>query len=211
MLAIQAKPGHFIKRIAVFLTVALTVLLLTDLRMPAQDSPSSAAHTPQGWVLTGSKPQSYQTGVDKEGEDTATVSAYLMSREAVNDGFGTLMQAFSASHYLGKRVRLTAAVKSKDLDGWAGLWMRVDQGSMVVGFDNMNDRPIKGTTAWQNYQVTLDVPQDASGISFGVLLNKSGAVWLRGVKFEVVATDVPITGGNPTVVREGPTNLDFKN
>jgi len=48
---------------------------------------------------------------------------------------------------------------------------------------------------------------NATGIAFGVLLNKSGAVWLNNVKFESVGTNVPTTG---VVLQEGPTNLDFE-
>ena len=32
----------------------------------------------------------------------------------------------------------------------------------VVSIVFVQDRPIKGTTDWQNYQVVLDVPQDAT-------------------------------------------------
>ena len=78
--------------------------------------------------------------------------------------------------------------------------MRVDKGSAVVSFDNMADRPIKGTTAWQNYEVVLDVPQDATGVAFGILLNKSGSVWLNNVQFEDVGVDVPTTAKALAVV-----------
>jgi hypothetical protein len=118
---------------------------------------------------------------------------------------------FSAGDYLGKRIRLTASVKAKDVNDWAGLWMRVDKGTSSVGFDNMQDRPIKGTTGWQQCQVVLDVPENASGIAFGILLNKSGSVWLSGLKFEVVGTDVATTGNSGSALAQGPVNLDFRN
>jgi len=104
-------------------------------------------------------------------------------------------------------------VKSERVDDWAGLWMRVDKPSAFgAAFDNMQNRPIKGTTGWQNYAVVLDVPKDATGISFGVLLSKAGAVWLNNVKFEAVGTDVPTTNIMPMAsLPEGPTNLSFDN
>ena len=102
-------------------------------------------------------------------------------------------------------------MKAEEVADWAGLWMRVDKGSTAVSFDNMKDRPIKGTTAWQNYEVILDVPQNATAIAFGILLNKSGSVWLNSVKFESVSTDVPATGNAPVQLPEGPTNLNFEN
>jgi hypothetical protein len=119
------------------------------------------------------------------------------------------MQSFRATQYAGKRVRLSAAVKSEKVNDWAGLWMRVDRDHEIVAFDNMQNRPIKGTTNWQNYHVVLDVPKDATGLYFGILLGKSGTVWLSNVKIESVGTDVPTTGAAPLL--EGPTNLDFQN
>ena len=60
--------------------------------------------------------------------------------------------------------------------------MRVDDSPQTVEFDNMQDRPLKGTGGWKKFEVVLDVPQDASGIFFlrscffGVLLDNAGEV-----------------------------------
>jgi hypothetical protein len=80
-------------------------------------------------------------------------SAYLKSKQRSVDGFGTLMQQFTAEQYLGKRVRLRGVVKSQEVADWAGLWLRVDQGKKMVAFDNMQDQAIKGTTDWRRYEV----------------------------------------------------------
>ena len=159
------------------------------------------AAAPKGWILAGSKPKEYDTGVDSDSH------AYLKATKPV-DGFGTLMQSFEAGGYLGKRIRFTGLVKAQNVQDWAGLWMRVDKGTQPVAFDNMQDRPIKGTSDWQSYDVVLDVPQEATGIAFGVLLSSSGTVWLDGLKFEIVSKDVPVTKGLPGLV-SGPTNLNF--
>jgi hypothetical protein len=152
------------------------------------------AAAPAGWFLAGSKPASYETGTDAQAAYNGDPSVYLKSKEPVREGFGTLMQEFRANKYGGKRLRLSAFVKSEGVQEWAGLWMRVDKGNDPVAFDNMQNRPIKGTTDWQKYEVVLDVPQDATGIFFGVLLSGSGTVWLNNVKLEAVEADVPTTG-----------------
>jgi hypothetical protein len=74
--------------------------------------------------------------------------------------------------------------------------MRVDKESKKLAFDNMHDRPIKGSTDWKRYDVVLEVPQDATGIFFGVLLSGSGTVWLNGAKFEIVGPNVLTTDGD---------------
>ena len=160
---------------------------------------------PPGWHLTGSQPQSYKTGADANG------TAFLASNtDAKVTGFGTLMQAVQASEYAGKRIRFRATVRSEDVAGWAGLWMRVDQGSKMLAFDNMQTRPIRGTTGWATYEVVLNVPPDATSISFGVLLDSNGGIWLRGAEFGPVGSEVPTTQVTMPQAPTQPVNLDFK-
>ena len=153
---------------------------------------------PPGWLLTGSQPQNYRTGSDANG------TAFLQSKpDAKVSGFGTLMQTVKADAYAGKRVRFSAMVRSEDVNGWAGLWMRIDQGNKALAFDNMETRPIKGTNGWKKYEVVLNVPINATGISFGALVASNGEVWLSDVSFAVVNSDVWPLG-------EKPKNLDFR-
>jgi hypothetical protein len=166
------------------------------------------AAAPKGWFMAGSKPALYDSGVDAQTVLNGLPSAFMKSIQPVPEGFGTLMQNFAATQYLGQRVRFTALVKSEGVEKWAGLWMRVDGASQKsLAFDNMGDRPIKGTTAWQSYDVVLDVPQTATGIFFGVLMEGAGEVWLNSANFEVVGTEVPTTGASSSA---GPTNLSFE-
>jgi hypothetical protein len=92
-------------------------------------------------------------------------------------------------------VRFNRSVKTENVQRWAGLWMRVDKGKDSMAFDNMHNRPIKGTTAWQNYEGVLDVPPDATAISLGILLEGTGAVWLDRVSVEVVGPEGPVNLG----------------
>ncbi|MGC2849482.1 MAG: hypothetical protein WB556_05785, partial [Candidatus Acidiferrum sp.] len=161
------------------------------------------------WLLAGSKASAFETGVDPGQAYQGHRSAYLKSKEPSVDGFGTLMQRFSAEEYVGKRVRRSGMVKSQDVTGWAGLWVRVDEGKNMAAFDNMQDRPINGTTGWRNYEVVLDVPKDATGIALGILLTGAGEVWMNGARFDVVGPEVAVTGSNHSKIADKPVNLDF--
>ena len=143
---------------------------------------------PKGWLLAGSRPADYDAGVEQHAyEDKAAVA--LKARRASN-GFGTIMQRFSADAYRGQRLRLSAAVRPMDVAEWAGLWMRVDgEHRESLAFDNMQDRPITGTTDWTRYEVVLDVPDAGSTvIAFGVLLRGAGAIWMADVRLETVGS-----------------------
>ena len=171
---------------------------------------NSSDHAPSGWFLAGSKPANYHSGVDKQMVHDGAPSAYLASSVQDTGGFGTLMQSIGATQYAGKRVRFRGWIRSKDVDSWAGLWMRVDKGQAVVGFDNMEKRAIRGTRSWTMCDVVLDVPADATGISFGTLLSGPGEVWLSGVKFDVVGRDVSTTAeASNLALPTTPVNLGF--
>jgi hypothetical protein len=184
---------------------------LKSLALLAACSLALQAATPNGWFVAGNKPTEYQSGIDPLAAYNGHPSAYLRTNMPSVEGFGTLMQDLRASHYLGKRVRFSAFVKTERAQYWAGLWMRVDKESKHVAFDNMHDRPITGSSDWKKYDVVLDVPQDATGMSFGVLRTGSGTVWLSGAKFEIVGPSVLTTDGDAVQNPDEPTNLDFEN
>ena len=165
----------------------------------------------KNWILAGSHPQDYEQGVDSEVMFNGKKSAYLRSKGLEPEGFGTLMQTFQASAYLGKRLRYSASIKSEDVENWAGLWMRVDgvEKGKSLTLDNMQNRPIKGTTEWQRYEIVLSVPpQGSTKIAFGILLEGNGQVWLSDIQFTEVTADVHITDFAISYP-ERPANLDF--
>ena len=170
-------------------------------------APDQTGRAPSGWLLAGSKPANYRIGVDKAMIHEGLPSAYLLSAVPTTDGFGTLMQSIDAANYAGKRVRLRTSIKSQDVGEWAGMWMRVDKGPTAVAFDNMQNRAIKGTQAWSTYDVVLDVPEDATGISFGILLSGAGEVWVNHVTFEIVGKETEVTSKPP--LSKSPVNPNF--
>src|SRR5260221_14681903 len=101
------------------------------------------AAVPNGWLITGSKAADYESGTDAAAAHNGHPSAYLKSTTPQGQGFGTLMQDFRADHYLGKRERFSAFVKTEAAQDWAGLWMRVDKESKQVAFDNMQNQIVR--------------------------------------------------------------------
>jgi hypothetical protein len=210
-----AKRGPFSLNasVAILSTVVFVAFsLAARVSALAQDQAPPSAGAPYGWTLQGDHPQNYITGIDQDERNQGHPSAYLRAKPTATLGFGTLMQQFDAKQYAGKRVRFSAWVKAQDVTDGAGLWMRVDDSSHSVAFDNMQNRPIKGTSDWHNYSVVLDVPQNATGIFYGILLTRSGNVWLNSAKFEIVGNDVPVTDmwAGRSARLDGPTNLNFE-
>jgi hypothetical protein len=170
---------------------------------------------PAGWFAAGSKPKSYEMGIDKGAGQDGKNAATIKSIDKIIKGFGTLMQQKKPDKYLGKRIKMTGFVKSENVANWAGLWFRVDQAGskQSLSFDNMGDRPIKGTTSWTKYDIVLDVPDNASQIAYGALLEGTGQIWFDNIAIEIVDDSVPTTGlqnGKKSAKQNEPTNLDFE-
>lgn len=148
------------------------------------------------WLITGTAPDKYKTGIDRTVFHTGTASAFIQSEEEefVPDEYATIMQQFRAERFLGKRVRFSAFVKVLEVEGWAGLWLRLDgKFSVTLKLDNMQNRPIKGTINWNLYSCVLDVPEETELINIGILLTGKGRVWLDDVSFQEVDRTVPVT------------------
>ncbi len=147
-----------------------------------------------GWFKAGSKPGFYEIGLAENKYNDMPVY-YLKSTENVDNGFGTIMTQISPADYLSKRVKLSGYIKTEKVEINAGMWFRVDGKTpgVMLGFDNMGTRPIEGTKDWQKYEIVLDVPDSSANIAYGVLLSGNGNVWLSGLSFEAVGSDVPVT------------------
>jgi len=195
------------------LGVALALALLVVPSVSGAPPRPAQAGTPPGsdWLVGGSRPQDYRVELEPKGGRLGTAAALIQGAVAEPRGFVSLMRHVDAAPYRGGRLRLRAWLKSEDLAGWAGLWMRVDDldGSLkVLAFDNMGDRRIEGTTGWRSYDVVLEVPEAADQVYYGALVEGRGRLWVDEVTLEPVGDDVPVTGTSG-LRRDAPVNLDF--
>ncbi|WP_228892452.1 transcriptional regulator [Pseudoduganella aquatica] len=174
------KP-HFV------LTAASAAACVLALAQPASS-------VPEPWFVSGKSPEMYRAGVDLDGSASGNRGAkYLRMVSGDGTSFGTLMQQFSAENYRGKRLRLQADVMTHAVSGYAGLWMRVDTPRKhSASFYNTVEKPMKGTMVWERRSVVLDVAEDASMVSLGLISRGSGETWIDNISVEVVGKDVPV-------------------
>ncbi len=175
----------------------------------------------ESWFNAGSAPDSYKMGIVEGAGQAEKNAATIQSSDKAISGFGTLMQDCLPDKYIGKKVKMTGEMKSKDVKEWAGFWIRVDGGKQYspTTFDNMQDRAIKGTTDWKKYEITLDVPEGATNIAYGALLDGTGQIWFENLTFEIIGTSTTpaFTADDKATEHKGPssenltapTNLDF--
>ncbi|WP_203361813.1 AraC family transcriptional regulator [Bacillus sp. REN10] len=167
----------------------------------------------KGWFLSGSHPHNYQMGRDQKVIHQGSYSGYLKSVTVQEEGeFATMMQQFKAEKFIGKRMKLSAFIKTEQVQPFCGMWMRVDNtAGDVLQFDNMYNRPIQNDTNWNRYSIVLDIPEGSSTISFGILLSGTGHVWVDGFQFEEVDQSVPVTHVEISrTLLDEPINLSFE-
>lgn len=174
---------------------------------------TSVSGLPVGWKRNNS--DGYSMVVDKNVKHGGKASATIKFTCGDETSYASLSQVIAADEYRGKRVRLSGWMKSENTN-LAGFWMRLDGDRRLLGFDNMMDRGVKGTTDWKRYEVVLDVPAATIVINFGTILDGKGQVWVDDLKLEVVGSDIPATnqlspeqmsGENPNRI---PAKVDIK-
>jgi len=164
--------------------------------------------------------EGYELGVDESEKHSGKSSGCIRSAETPGP-FASLTQGFRADAYRGKRLKLSAWAKVADVENRAGLWMRVDgKERSALAFDNMQNRPIRGTSGWAKYEVVLSIPDGATDIYFGFLLSGKGRAWVDDIAFDVVGegvapTDLGLTPdpratGATAFLPAKPTNLGFE-
>jgi len=152
---------------------------------------ATPAPLPPSWQVTGENPDKFTAGVDTS--PAGHGAKFLRNKTSDPAAWASLVQVIQSQRYLGQRVRFRARVRTEGVSDWAGLWMRVDtKDGTTLAFYNSQDKPIKGTSGWQERSVTLDVPADAARILFGVVGAGTGQVWMEPLALETVGRDAPV-------------------
>ena len=79
----------------------------------------------QRWYLSGERAEDYEYGIDPKLKYQGKNCIYLRPRVPEPRDFASVTQMIEATPYRNKRMRLAGALKAADIEGWAGLWMRI--------------------------------------------------------------------------------------
>ncbi len=153
---------------------------------------------PHGWRAAAVNPEEYRVGIDRQFLYAGKPSLFLRSLVERPSGGVSLYQEFSAVRYRGKRVRLSAVLRTDRAEGVAFL------GLYTVAGDEQGFRRVEvtGSGHWTRRDVVTDIPSDADLIRFMFSLLGAGTAWAGNFDFQEVGRSVPLT------IR-APRNLDF--
>src|SRR5436309_9438272 len=102
----------------------------------------------QRWYLSGDRAEDYEYGIEPKLKYQGKNCIYLRPRVPEPRDFASVTQMINATPSRNKRMPLSGALKAVGIEGWAGLWMRID----AVGpnmLKSMDDRPMQPTTSWR--------------------------------------------------------------
>lgn len=176
-----------------------------DLSLATLTSPRSGDRflpPPQKWLALGE--QNFElcdAGVDAQmlaaGQRNLSIACSVPVR-------AFLRQAFEAPRWWGKRVRLSAWLRTEkveprsDVNQPVGVAVSAALGAAmyIAATDNRGpvyNAVVTGTTDWTYHELVIDIPAGSPYIPIGLSLNGTGQVWARDMKFEEVSRDTPVS------------------
>lgn len=121
---------------------------------------------------------SYAVRVVARDDSAPGMCLMMFKTTALPREFASVMQRFGASFLAGRTIRLEGEIRTRDVDGWAGFWLRADGEDVPnIFFDNMNGRRVEGTVNWEKHAVEARLPSDTYWLNIGVIFQGSGVVW----------------------------------
>ena len=158
---------------------------------------------PGEWRLKGA-PNEFT--MEATGSATDPKGAVIALRSASNTPrtSGSVMASFAANEFRGRRVTLSAELRVGSGKG-AGLLIRADSDSTVaLTLENSMADLVRADDGWKSRSVSIPVPDNATVVEFGILLQGAGSVSARGVRLSTSKplAGLPISEGAKKVVDE---------
>jgi RNA polymerase sigma factor (sigma-70 family) len=134
--------------------------------------------------VSGAHWHDYACGTEQDGPDGTAASGYLKAQVPGPPGFADLRQGILADAYRGRRVRLSADVRTAGVSKRAGLYLRVIDPARSRPPEIREQFSLQGTSGWTRHHVETDVPPGSVYVLFGISLTGPGQIWAANVQVE---------------------------
>ena len=159
-------------------------------------------NVPRGWSAHETVPHEYRVGTDHRVVHSGKASLFLRSLVAAPAGLVGVSQQFAAEAYQGRRVRVSAFLRSERVAQGAELEFSANGSAGIVG----ERAAVRGTAPWKRYELVMEVPAGAGWVGFWLTMRGTGTLWADDFSVEQVSSGVPLTK-----TRRQPENLGFTN
>jgi hypothetical protein len=175
------------------LTPAFAVQQLTDTAPLLSGPVLSFDGTP--WQPDSANPEQYLVGLTKIAGMAGSEAAVVAARtSATRDSKGGVAQSVDAAEWRGKRIKLTARLKTLEATQ-VQIVMNVVSGATLhrQATQTMVTPPLSGSRDWQAQEVVMEVPADATDIVYGFTLRGLGTAFGDSFKLEAVGRNVALS------------------
>ena len=111
--------------------------------------------------------------------------AVRIERNAQSSGQFSVIGRPVSWEFSGKSIEIRGFLRTEDVSGYAGLWMRQDNGSEMLSLENMESQQLKGTHDWAEYKTTLPIKPETRSLVFGFLMAGTGKAWVDDLQILV--------------------------
>jgi Peptidase family S41 len=165
-------------------------------RLTVQESlafaPGAKGTTPNGWFANPPA----TVNVDDQVVHSGHWSVRFERNPASEGGFSVITRSIPVD-FAGGNIELHAYLRTKDVAGYAGLWMREDGEGQMLELENMASQHVDGTREWTEYSIKLPIDAKARQLIFGVLLGGTGTLWADDLR--LLVDGKPIAEARPMV------------
>ncbi len=100
-----------------------------------------------------------------------------IERDAQSGGEFSVIGRSVSWEFSGRRIEMRGFLRTENVTGYAGLWMRQDNGPEMLSLENMQRQQLKGTHDWAEYRISLPVREETRSLVFGFLMAGTGKAW----------------------------------
>jgi uncharacterized protein (TIGR03437 family) len=152
---------------------------------------------PAGWSTgsTAVAPDTYQFTMDSQTTYNHAPTLRIQYSGTSTTEFADATLSIDATSLQGQTIQISGAICTQQVNGYADIFLKAftPAGSVFEDLFNSNSSgPPQGTTGWQTYQVTMQVPSNATSIWIGLVLSGSGTAWFSGLNLPVAGTPFPV-------------------
>ncbi len=112
--------------------------------------------------------------------------------------FAYVFASLEGANVAGTTLSLHGAIRTENVvNGWAGLWIsaHAPDGTVIANEQMRGSGPV-GTQPWKEHEIGLDVPPEASSVTYGPLIAGSGGTaWFD--RIELKRGGVPVRPAGP--------------
>jgi hypothetical protein len=186
-------------------------LLFLSMGMLLLKANVTAQVLPKAWIKSGTWAGSYNMEIKAKEGINESKAIILESVGKDIYGSGAVIQTINARNYLGKRVKLSAFIRTENVKDFACLILS-PQNKMDDFWNNSSNNSedkktyLQGNHAYKKIDSYLNVSDNAGNLVIGAMIKGEGKIWIDNINIEIIE-NLP---ENPQALSKELQNMDFE-